>query len=123
MLLFKTYIQEFVLDRHLEHMFNYQGIQSVLPVFLVGEFGTFKIFMQKWLFGKAWFFIFLQPQSSRIDDIWTEYDHIFLFTDHKSTPRRFCFIYNASNVGIVEKKVEKDPPPNYPWFSIFSKIK
>ena len=27
----------------------YQGMQSGLPVFLVGEFDTFEIFMQTWL--------------------------------------------------------------------------
>ena len=43
-------------------MFSYQGMQSGSPVFLVGEIGTFVIFLQKWLFGKAWFFVFLQLQ-------------------------------------------------------------
>ena len=53
LLLFKTYTLEFEFDRHLEHMVSYQGMQSGLPVFLVGEFGTLEIFMQKSLFGKA----------------------------------------------------------------------
>ena len=44
--LFKTYTLEFEFDTHLEHMVSYQGIQSGLSVFLVGEFGTFEIFMQ-----------------------------------------------------------------------------
>ena len=47
MLFFKTYTLEFEFDRHLEHVVRYQGIQSGLPLFLVGEFGTFEIFMQK----------------------------------------------------------------------------
>ena len=47
MLLFQTYTLEFEFDRHLEHMVSYQGMQSGFPVFLVGEFGTFEIFMQK----------------------------------------------------------------------------
>ena len=63
MLLFETYALEFEFDRHLEHMISYQGMQSGLPVFFVGEFGTFEIFMQIWLFGKAWFFILLKLQT------------------------------------------------------------
>ena len=47
MLPFKTYTLEFELDRHYEHMVSYQGMQSGLPVFLVSEFGTFEILMQK----------------------------------------------------------------------------
>ena len=47
MLLFKMFTLEFEFNRHLELMVSYQGMQSGLPVFLVGEFGTFKIFMQK----------------------------------------------------------------------------
>ena len=58
MLLFKKYTLEFEFDRHLRHMVSYQGMQSGFPVFLVGELGTFEIFMQKRLFGKARFFIF-----------------------------------------------------------------
>ena len=49
MFLSKTPTLEFEFDRHLEHMVNYQGMQTGLPVFLVGEFGTFEIFMQKCL--------------------------------------------------------------------------
>ena len=47
MLLFKTYTLGFEFDRHLEHMVGYQDMQSGLPMFLVGELGTFEIFMQK----------------------------------------------------------------------------
>ena len=43
----KVHTHEFEFDRHLEHMFSYQGMQSELPGFLVGEFGTFEIFTQK----------------------------------------------------------------------------
>ena len=46
MFLFKTYSPEFEFDRHLKYMVSYQGMQSGLPVFLVGEFGTFEIFIQ-----------------------------------------------------------------------------
>ena len=46
MFLFKMYTLEFEFDWHLEHMVSYQGLQSRLLVFLVGEFGTFEIFMQ-----------------------------------------------------------------------------
>ena len=53
MLLFKMYTLEFEFDRHLKHMVSYQGMQSGLPVFLVGELGTFEIFTQKLLSGKA----------------------------------------------------------------------
>ena len=33
-------------DIDLEHMVSYQGMQSGLPVFLNGEFGTIEIFLQ-----------------------------------------------------------------------------
>ena len=46
MILFKTYTLKVEFDR-LEHMVSYQGMQSGLPVFLNGEFGTFENFMQK----------------------------------------------------------------------------
>ena len=52
-LLFKTFTVKFEFDRRLEHMFSYQGMQSGLPMFLVGELGAFEIFMQNGLFGKA----------------------------------------------------------------------
>ena len=45
--LFKTSTLGFEFDIHLEHMVSCQGVQSGLPVFPVGEFGTFEIFMQK----------------------------------------------------------------------------
>ena len=44
--LFKTYTLKFKFDRHLERMVSYRGMQSGLPMFLDGEFGTFKIFLQ-----------------------------------------------------------------------------
>ena len=44
MLLFKKYTLEIEFDRHLEHMVSYRGMQSGLPVFVAGKFGTFKIF-------------------------------------------------------------------------------
>ena len=47
LLLFKTFTLEFELDRHLEHMFSYQGMQSGLSVFLIFDFGTFVIFCKK----------------------------------------------------------------------------
>ena len=47
MLLFKTYTLEFEFDGHLEHKVSCQGMQSGLPVFLVGEFVTFEIFYAK----------------------------------------------------------------------------
>ena len=46
MLPFKTYTLEFEFDRHLEHVVSYQGMHSGLPVFLVGEFGNFEIFIK-----------------------------------------------------------------------------
>ena len=46
MFLSKMYTLEFEFDRHFKHMVSYQGLQSGLPVFVVGEFGTFEIFMQ-----------------------------------------------------------------------------
>ena len=36
-ILFKTYTLEFEVDRHIEHMVSYQGMQSGLLVFLVGD--------------------------------------------------------------------------------------
>ena len=39
MLLYKMYTLEFEFGRHLEHIVSYQGMQSGLSVFLVGEFG------------------------------------------------------------------------------------
>ena len=47
MLLFKTCTLEFEFDRHLEHMVSYKRMQSGLLVFLVGDFGTTEILMQK----------------------------------------------------------------------------
>ena len=47
MLLFKTYTLEFEFNRHLEHMASYQGMQSGLPVLLLGEFGTVEVIIQK----------------------------------------------------------------------------
>ena len=44
MLFFKMYTLEFEFDRHVEHMVSYQGMQSGLPVFFVGEFGIIEIF-------------------------------------------------------------------------------
>ena len=56
MLLFKTYTLDFEFDRHLEHMVRYQGMQSRLTMFLVGEFGAFQIFMQTDCFAKHYNF-------------------------------------------------------------------
>ena len=53
MLLFKSCTMEFEFDKHLEHMVGYLRKDSGLPVFLVGESGTFEIFVQKCIFGKA----------------------------------------------------------------------
>ena len=40
--LFKTHTLEFEFDRHLEHIVSYQGMQSGLLLFLVGEFGALR---------------------------------------------------------------------------------
>ena len=45
--LFKADTLKFEFDRHLKHIISYQGMQGRLPMFLVGEFGNFEIFMQK----------------------------------------------------------------------------
>ena len=58
MLLFKTYTLEFEFDRLLELMVSYQGTQSVLAVFLVGEFGTFEILCKSDCFVKPDFSYF-----------------------------------------------------------------
>ena len=47
MLLFKTYTPKFEFGGHLEHMVSSQGMESGIPVFLVGKFGTFEIFLKK----------------------------------------------------------------------------
>ena len=57
LLLFKMFTLEFEFDRHLEHMFSYQGMHK-LPVFLVGEFGAFEIFIQNDCFAKLDFSYF-----------------------------------------------------------------
>ena len=48
----KTYTLECESDRHLKHMVSYQGMQSGLPVFVVGDFGAFDIFMPNDCFAK-----------------------------------------------------------------------
>ena len=48
----KTYTLEFEYNRQLKHMVSYQGMQSGLPVFVVGEFSVFEIFMQNDCFAK-----------------------------------------------------------------------
>ena len=58
MLLYKTYTLEFEFDRHLEYMVSYEGMQSWFPMFLVGEFGAFKIIMQNDSFAKLDFLYF-----------------------------------------------------------------
>ena len=58
MLLFKTYTLETEFDSHLEHMVSYKGMQSGLPMLLVGEFGAFEIFMQNDFFAKPGFSYF-----------------------------------------------------------------
>ena len=42
-------------NRHLDHMVSYQGKQSGLPVFVVGEFSDFEIFMQNDCFASLMF--------------------------------------------------------------------
>ena len=84
MILFKTRTVEFEFDRYLEHMVSYQGMQSGLPMFLVGEFGTLEIFMQNDCLLSLIFH--MSPTTNiKINRSCTEYDHILLFTNHKST--------------------------------------
>ena len=82
-------------DRHFQHMVSYQGMQSGLPVFVVDEFGAFEIFMQNDFFGKPDFSYFSQLETSKLDHIWIDHDHILPFTDHKSALPRFWFIYKV----------------------------
>ena len=49
---------EFEFDRHLEHMVNFEGIQSGRLVLLAGEFGAFEIFIQSDCFAKPDFSYF-----------------------------------------------------------------
>ena len=44
LLLSKTFALEVEFDRRLEHMFSYQRMRTGIPVFPVGEFGTFVVF-------------------------------------------------------------------------------
>ena len=94
-LLLKTYTLEFEFDRHLKHMDSCQGMQSGLFVIPVGEFGTLEIFMHNNCLVKPDFSLFLQLQTSKLDRIWTEYDHISSLTNHQSTLLRFWLIYKA----------------------------
>ena len=74
MLHFKTYTWEF--DRHLEHIFSYQGMQSGLPVILAGKFGAFEIFMQNDCFAKpdfSYFSNWKHKNGSYLDRIWSYY--------------------------------------------------
>ena len=70
MLLFKTYTLEFEFDRHLKHMISYQEMQSGFPYFL--------------LVNSALSRFLCKNDCRKIDHIWAEYDHILLFTNHKS---------------------------------------
>ena len=97
-------------------MVKYQGMKSGLPVFVVGEFGAFEIFMQNECFAKPGFLLL---ETSKIDHIWIEYDHILQLTNHKSTRLRFWLIYKIYNAGIVEKET----PLNHPLVFNFSKNK
>ena len=94
-LLFKTYTLEFEFDRNLEHMVGFQGIQSGLSMFLVDEFGAFKIFMFCITVLQSLIFHYLKLQTSKIDHIWIDYDHILSFTNQKSALLQFVFIYEA----------------------------
>ena len=90
MLLFKTYTLEF------DTSSTWLAIMECrvdLPVFLLGEFRTFDIFMQNDCFAKLEFFIFLQLE--KIDYILIEYDHILPFTNHRTTLLPFWLIYKA----------------------------
>ena len=58
MFLFKTYTLAFEFDRHFKDTVSYQGMQSGLSVFVVGEFGAFEIFMQNDCFAKSNFSYF-----------------------------------------------------------------
>ena len=95
MLHFKTLTLEFEFDRHLEHMFSCQGMQSGLPVFLVGEFGTFMIIFCKMIVWQSPTFRISLTTNIEIDHIWAEYDHVLPFTNPKSTLLQFWFIYKA----------------------------
>ena len=90
MLLFKTYTLELGFDRHPEHMVSYQ---SELPVFVVGEFGIFEIFIQNHCFAKPDFSYFSKRKRQKYILIWIEYNHILPFANHKSTPLRFILFY------------------------------
>ena len=82
MLLFKTYTLEFEFERRLEQMVSYQEMQSGLPVFLVGEFGAFEIFIQIDGF-QSLIFRISQTENIKNISIWIEYDHILQFANHK----------------------------------------
>ena len=58
MVVFKTHTMELEFDRYFKHMVSYRGMQSGLPVFLVGEFGTFEMFIQNYCLVKPDFSCF-----------------------------------------------------------------
>ena len=92
LLVFKQFTLEFEFGRHLEHMFSYHGIQSGLPVFIVGEFGTVVIFFCKdACLAKPDFSFFSNCKHK--DHIWAEYNHVLPFTNPKSALLRFWLIY------------------------------
>ena len=70
-------------------MVSYQGMQSGVPVYFVGEFGTFDILMQNDCLVKPDFSLKNKTTNIKKIDIWTEYDHILLFTDQKSILLQF----------------------------------
>ena len=57
-------------------MVSFQGMQSGLPVFVVGEFRAFEIFIQNHCFTKPDFSYF-PTETSKIDHIWIEYDQLY----------------------------------------------
>ena len=114
--LFKTFTLEFEFDRHLEHMFGHQGMQTGCPVFLAGDF---EIFCENDFLKKPDFSCFSNHKNKKIDHIWTEYDHILPFTNHKSALLRFWLTYKAYKVDIVDKET----PLNHLLIFNFSKNK
>ena len=84
MLLFKTYMLEFEFDRHLEYMVSYQGIKMGFPWCVFVNSGVSGFLCKNDCLVKPDFSYF-SSYKQKTDHIWTEYDHIILLTNHKST--------------------------------------
>ena len=64
---------------------SYQGTQIRIPVFLAGVNLALLRFLRKMTVLQSPIFHISPTGNKKIDHTWIEYDHILLFTNHKST--------------------------------------